>query len=119
MTYPIYLYNTTSETLVFNDIGLELPTTEFFKVEDEDYFYSQIYKNEMKLALEQERVVAYRTDVNFPPLSSDKVSLKDIGINILDCGNSDSIYFVENVIDCGVSNSEYQRNDLINCGRSI
>jgi hypothetical protein len=118
MNFPVYLFNNTAATLIFNDIGLELPLTEFFEVIDSEHWEDEIYKAEMKLAIQLNKVLLYRTAANMPPLAEDQVSLEDPNQRIFDGGFASSSYLIEYQMNFGNASSEYERNDLIDCGRS-
>jgi hypothetical protein len=67
MNYPIYAYNNTELTLVFPDIGLEIPSHDFFQISNEDVLEEIYYDGTTLFTSHQNSEILFTIDTTTPP----------------------------------------------------
>lgn len=69
--FPIYIYNTTTATLYFSDIGLELPSHDYFEIDESNINGILKTGNQLDIAIGNGNVVITKISSAGPPAPSD------------------------------------------------
>jgi hypothetical protein len=75
MNFPLYIYNTTLATLAFEDVGLEIPSHNYFEVSKPDDLEKLYYSgSELFTAIESGDCTFVSNGDNYPPIEEDIIS---------------------------------------------
>lgn len=104
MNYPVFLYNSSNSLKVYVDIGLEIPSGEYFEVENKEN-WDIIYIGNLKNDIENNIILISSIDSLLPPESNQIIPVSNLITNVfgnIDGGTPDSNYGgIVNLIDGG------------------
>lgn len=106
----MFLYNNLATTQVFNDVGLEIPSHEYFEIAKQDDLENIYYTgSEVQIAVSLGYLSFTSADTNYPPSTGDIISSPPpdgsggsaTQVGEIDGGIPSTIYTIEQNVDCG------------------